>query len=392
MLKIKVKNKTKNKFKKKLLGVSLFIIVCLLIGFILGFFSARVSDKMIPSSENTSMLSIVLKNIYLIAIFIISFLVQIIIHEAGHLIFGLATGYTFISFRVGSLTIIKENEKLKFKRYNIPGTAGQCLMMPPKLKADKYPFVIYNFGGVLMNLILSGISILVLVLFKDIRFPLNIILLLLGLTGIIIALTNAIPFKISGIPNDAYNVKSILKDNKAKVGFYLQLRVNGLQSKGIRIKDMDYNLFKLSEDSDVSNPLNTGIKLMEYTWYLDNMDFENADGVLGSLVPYYKDLVPLFTYEINSERIFLELIGDCNKNLINRLYNKNLKKYVKTSKYMMSKIRLQMAYEAFYNEDKTKALEYYEKLKSLYNNFPNKGEAEMELMLADYIKDRIIDN
>ncbi|MDR7870781.1 MAG: hypothetical protein RIN55_07990 [Tissierellaceae bacterium] len=360
-----------------------------MLGFVLGFLSARVIDKMIPNSGNKSLFSGIFKDFFLIAIFIISYLVQIIIHEAGHLIFGLATGYTFVSFRVGSLTIIKEDGKYKFKKYNIPGTAGQCLMMPPELENDKYPFVIYNFGGVFMNLIASGISIISLILIKDIKFPLNTILLLFGLAGIVAALTNGIPFKISGLPNDAYNVKSMLKDDEAKTGFYLQLRVNGLLSKGIRIKDMDYNLFELKEGADVSNPLNTGIKLLEYTWYLDNMDFENATRVMDSLVPHINELVPLYTYEINSERIFLELIGECNKNLIDRLYNKNLKKYIKASKFMMSKIRLQMAYEAFYNEDKTKALEYYEKLKDLYDNFPIKGEAEMELMLGDWMKERI---
>lgn len=384
-----MKHKNKKKYMKKILKVVAFISVWLIFGFVLGFLSAKVVDKMIPTSVNKSLFSIIFRNVYQIAIFIISYLVQVIIHEAGHLIFGLATGYSFVSFRVGSLTIIKEEGKFTLKRYSIPGTAGQCLMMPPESKNNKYPFVIYNFGGVFMNLIASGISILSLILIEGIKYPFNIILLLFGLAGIVAALTNGIPFKISGIPNDAYNVKSILKDEDAKTGFYLQLRVNGLQSKGIRIRDMDYSLFQIKEGSDLSNPFNTGIKLMEYTWYLDNMDFENASRVLDSLVPHLNKLVHLYIYEINSERIFLELIGGCDKNLIDRLYSKNLKKYIQASKYMMSKIRLQMAYEAFYNEDKGKALEYYDKLRKLYNNFPIKGEAEMELMLGDLIKERI---
>lgn len=43
------------------------------------------------------------------------------------------TGYSFISFSVGSFTLIKEDKKLKHKKFNIPGTAGQCLIMPPAL-------------------------------------------------------------------------------------------------------------------------------------------------------------------------------------------------------------------------------------------------------------------
>ena len=47
--------------------------------------------------------------ISLISLFIAGYL-QIILHEAGHLLFGLATGYKFISFRIGKLTLIKEKE------------------------------------------------------------------------------------------------------------------------------------------------------------------------------------------------------------------------------------------------------------------------------------------
>ena len=39
-------------------------------------------------------------------------LIRIIVHEMGHLAFGLATGYKFSSFRIGSLMLKKENGKL----------------------------------------------------------------------------------------------------------------------------------------------------------------------------------------------------------------------------------------------------------------------------------------
>ena len=54
-----------------------------------------------------------------------------VVHETGHLVFGLLTGYKFVSFRIGSIMLIKESGKLRLKLYNIVGTGGQCLMMPP---------------------------------------------------------------------------------------------------------------------------------------------------------------------------------------------------------------------------------------------------------------------
>ncbi|MDR7857400.1 MAG: hypothetical protein RIN63_12490 [Tissierella sp.] len=325
----------------------------------------------------------------LLLIFFIGFLFHIIIHEAGHLIFGLITGYSFVSFRIGSFTVVKEDGKLKAKKFNIPGTAGQCLMMPPDLIDGKFPFVIYNFGGVIINFIVSTLSILSVIFIKNIIFPFNAILVLTGMAGIIAVLTNGIPLKIGGIVNDAYNVISMLKDEEAKRGFYLQLKVNGLQSKGMRIKDMDFSLFELQPDSDISNPLNTSIRLMEFNWHLDNMDFDNARKCINSFIPHFSKLIPLYRFEINCERIFLELIGECDKSFIDRLYDKQLKKYIKSAKYMISKKRLLMAYEYFYNENSDHALKHYEDLKKLSNSYPIRGEADMELMLGSWIKERI---
>ena len=45
--------------------------------------------------------------IFLIAVVLVSFCVLVIIHESGHMIFGLLTGYRFLSFRVFSFAIHK---------------------------------------------------------------------------------------------------------------------------------------------------------------------------------------------------------------------------------------------------------------------------------------------
>lgn len=368
-------------------GKVMFFVMGAVVGAIIGFISTTYLNDFMNDKVNRDSVFLELFSFFaLIFIFFIGFFIHIIIHEAGHLIFGLMTGYSFVSFRIGSLTLIKEDKKLKCKKFNIPGTAGQCLMMPPTLKDGKYPFVIYNFGGVIMNLIISIAGILVVIFVKGVVFPLNAILVLTSLGGIIAALTNGIPLKIGGIANDAYNVLSMLKDEEARKGFYLQLNIHGLQTQGTRIKDIPLEMFKLSENTDLCNPLNTAIKLMEYNYHLDNMDFDTAKQCIDSLVPYLDKIIPLFKNEINCERIFLELVGNCDKVFIDDLYDRNLKKYIKAAKFMVGKKRLIMAYEGFYNEDNEKALKYYEETKKLANKSPSKGDADMELMIVEWIK------
>ncbi|MBU3158229.1 hypothetical protein KPL37_00385 [Clostridium frigoris] len=367
------------------------------IGVAVGILSSKISNTYLEEFMNqhvkSSNIFVELLNFYIILlIFGLGFLIHIVIHEAGHLIFGLMTGYSFVSFRIGSITIIKENKKWKLKKFNIPGTAGQCLMMPPNLSNGKFPLVIYNLGGILMNLLSAMAGILIAVFAKGISFPIDAILIIFGAGGILIAITNGIPIKFLGVPNDAYNVLSMLKNKEARNAFYVQLRVNGLQSQGIRIKDMPLETFKLKENVDLCNPLNTAIRLIEYNWYLDNMDFNGAKQCIDSFIPYIDKVVSIFKFEINCERIFLELTTNCDKSFIDDLYDKNLKKYVKSAKFMLGKKRLLMAYEGFYNEDKIKAFKYYEETKQLAKIYPVRGEADMELMLTDWIKEKIIKN
>ena len=46
---------------------------------------------------------------------------QIVIHEAGHLLFGLVSGYRFVSFRIGSWMVYKREGKLHFGKYSLAG-------------------------------------------------------------------------------------------------------------------------------------------------------------------------------------------------------------------------------------------------------------------------------
>lgn len=123
---------------------------------------------------------------------------QIILHEAGHLLFGRLTGYKFISFRIGKLTLIKEKGKYKIKRFKVPGTLGQCLLLPPDVSPQQVPFVLYNLGGVFINLFSAILATVLLIVFDTIHPGLKLVLLLTAFIGLILALLNGIPMKVGG--------------------------------------------------------------------------------------------------------------------------------------------------------------------------------------------------
>lgn len=85
---------------------------------------------------------------------------QILLHEGGHLVCGLLSGYRFVSYRIGSWMVQRENGVLRVHRFSLAGTAGQCLMTPPDITNWKMPYKLYNAGGVLDNLMLAAQAML----------------------------------------------------------------------------------------------------------------------------------------------------------------------------------------------------------------------------------------
>ena len=129
-------------------------------------------------------------------------LIQIIIHEAGHLVFGLLTGYRFCSFRVFSLMWIRENGKIRLKRMSLAGTGGQCLMGPPELSDGKMPVMLYNFGGAILNLVSAALFLGLSFLCPPVSMV-RVFLWFLAVFGLGFALMNGLP-----LPAAVHEVKA----------------------------------------------------------------------------------------------------------------------------------------------------------------------------------------
>ena len=367
------------KDNKNIISIGCFILIMLCVGFLFGFLSGKVNNL---NFEET-----IFNMIVIMLIFIITFMLQIIFHEAGHLIFGLLSGYDFVSFRIGSITLIREDKKFKFKKFKIKGTAGQCLMMPKTDNYEEIKYVLYNLGGVLVNLIVTIISA-ILLLASDNNF-IDIILKFFITTGLICFITNGIPMKIGGIANDGYNIMAISKDKFIKYCFYLQLKVNGLLYEGIRIKDMPIEWFYVKEEADLNIPMVTAIRIMEANYYHDKLDFERAKTIYEDILKTTPNILKLYENEIKCELLFYEILNN-NIEKVNELYTKDLRNYIKLTECYVSRKRLMYAYNLIILKDKEKTdkiLEDFEKIKKTY---PAKGEIVSEEEVISLINKSLI--
>lgn len=226
-------------------------------------------DGLHSKFAETGMLETVGVSLLAILILLFSIFLQVLLHEGGHLVCGLATGYRFVSFRIFNLTFIRKDGKLCIKRFSLAGTGGQCLLTPPERPLEDIPTTLYNLGGVLANLLTAILAFLPLLTVDGLPYLLKFFLLMLSLIGILLAGMNGIPMKMGGIGNDADNMRLLLKDSKSKQALVTQLRINALVQEGMRPKDMPAEWFSQTEDINYKDALQVTIALMSASRLLD---------------------------------------------------------------------------------------------------------------------------
>ena len=377
----KKQENTKQKKDSKIGSTILQLLVGGLFGIVMGFVVSMITDKGDKEEEIEILL---FRFVLIIVSFLIGYFIQIIVHEAGHLLGGVLSGYQFVSFRIGSFTIIKEEEKFRLKKFTIQGTAGQCIMMPPDVEPERCPNRLYNVGGVLVNLLLSTIVLLTLFFIPMLEW-LKVFMVAFSATGYFIVLTNGIPMKISGIANDGYNLYMLNKNPVARRSFYISMKTIGLLSQGKRIKELPLEWFLVEEGADFTNHLTASMKINEGNWYMDYQQFDKTKECFQFLLRPEIHLIEVYKNELNCEVLFIEIITNGKKEIIEELYTKKLKQYIKATSCYVSRKRLMYAYYKLVEKDMEKTEKALQEFEKTTKTYPIKGEILMEQDLIKYI-------
>ena len=97
-------------------------------------------DGLHSKFAETGMLETVGVSLLAILILLFSIFLQVLLHEGGHLVCGLATGYRFVSFRIFNLTFIRKDGKYASSVSALPEReANACLPHPKGLLKISQP-------------------------------------------------------------------------------------------------------------------------------------------------------------------------------------------------------------------------------------------------------------
>jgi hypothetical protein len=319
---------------------------------------------------------LLLIGMFLIVVMIIfAVFLHIIIHEGGHLIFGLLSGYGFVSFRVLSFQLSKTPERYKIVRFKLAGTGGQCTLNPPGELGDDYPYKLYLAGGVIFNFCFSLIS-LIMYFFVSNQY-LELFLKISFFVGIYLGISNLIPIS-EPIQNDGYNLFKMSDEDKKYL--WVQLKVNALDIAGVGLCDMNQKFFEYNVP--ISSSMEAHIGLLVINRAECKKDFDQIEKASNDI--------------LNSDARIMKLIKDLCR--ISLLYKKiiededieNLYKETRAIRKSMSKypsvLRCEYAYELIVNKDESKGAVIKELFYKVMETYPSKTMVEYEnelIMLVD---------
>lgn len=372
---------TKKKDKKKItLGNIIMVLMFMILGGVCGVAIANFEES---SGEGilSDMPPFVFFACMIVVLYLVMFL-QIIIHEGGHLVFGLLSGYKFVSFRIMSFMWIKKGDHIEFKRYSLAGTGGQCLMAPPDLVDGKMPTLIYNLGGSLMNIIAAAVG------YVAYRATLGTlvsqILLYFVLVGVGFALVNGIPLKLGTVNNDGYNALMLRRDPAATRAFWIMLKTSELNSNEVRLCDMPEEWFELPTEEQMDNSLTSSIAVFRANRMVDQHRFEEANALMKSLLSGKNGIMGIYRCIMVNDRFFLELLNG-NAEEAKRLLNKGQRKFMKQMKQLPGIIRTEYAIAKLLDCDASAAGKVLERFERVAGTHPYECEIESERELIKLI-------
>lgn len=274
----------------------------------------------------------------------------------------------------------KTRGKIILKQMKVPGTAGQCLMLPPQ--SEKKPYVLYNLGGGLMN-ILVGLFCALFIPFSF-HVVLTTFLFSMFAVGMFVGISNLVPMIIGGVATDGHNLMSVWKNPLLVDSLYKQLRATDDFIHGKSPLDYTDEYCTIPQGTDENEPLNTFILELKAERYLELNQFEKAKEIYLKLYENEKTMgVYRFTAQINL--LILELFGERNEGMINKYYNDEMKKRVKANYTNISLILVELAIAKYIDHDEVAFAQSVQSLRQAYEKAPFPYEVEIAKKLLNQI-------
>ena len=311
----------------------------------------------------------VLEQVLLVALLLfllyVAMLLQIILHEAGHLVAGLLTGYRFGSFRVGGWMWLRTDGKLRCRRLSLLGTGGQCLM----------------------NLLTGALFLLLHGLLRGLP-AVSLFCAMLSATGFGFSLINGIPLRLGAINNDGCNARELGKDPEALRSLWVQLKITEQAARGGRLRDMPEAWFALPAWERMDNSMTAALAVFRVNWLMVRHQFVEAKSLIDEILERPNRVLGLHQGLLQCEQLFLALMAGEDQARIDAICNRGLQKFMRQMRRYPSVIRTGYAYASLRLRDSQLADRLLEQFQHCERTYPYQGDLEGERELLELVKVR----
>lgn len=250
--------------------------------------------------------------ILLLLILLVSTIIQVIIHEVGHLVCGLLTGYTFVSFHILGLSIYKKNGNMHI-HFSHNDVSGQTLLSPNFAESNSIPYFWYHAGGIVFNLVFSILFGCIAFLSDQSAF-MHTFFTFLAIIGLFLAISGSIPLSDISVSLDAYNIRLLKKSTDSKRAFWRMLKIEEALSRGNSYIELPKEWFQPLDKPDYNNNLICGYTLYKIYWLIENSNFTEAMSLCNEIIQKERVLQSIKNSAI-CEREFCNLLISINRQI-----------------------------------------------------------------------------
>lgn len=314
--------------------------------------------------------------------------IQGAIHEAGHLFFGLISGYTFGFYRVRGFAWIRQEGRIRFRRFSVAGTGGQCLMVPPEFGEKGIPYVLYNMGGILLNLLTAVLAVYACLVLGEKNWYRFIFLVLFAFNGVWMALVSAIPVRGKLVNSDGRNILECARNKEGMRAFWVQLKIAEYMAKDVRIKYMPEEWFRMTENATIQRAMPGIMAMYSVKRLMDEHRFEEAAEKIEGIEETAHSLSSLQRFLLTTDRVFCELVGSQKEDVLDRWNDRKNRSLAEKLENQISVMRTQYAYALLKEKNKKKAEKIRKTFEIGVRFYPFRAEVQGERELMDLAEQR----
>ena len=331
--------------------------------------------------SNESLPGLLLHLLVMFALLYASILIQVFLHEFGHTLFGLMSGYRLLSFRIGSAMLLRRKGKLRFGFFSVDGPFGQSRLLPPESDNAEYPCVLYFLGGVMLNLLTAAVFGVLFFLGTGYGL-LRIFYLFLALFGAVMALTGGIPMQVNGTDNDGRCAVLLHRWPEARNAFARQMMIAEQTANDIRLRDMPAEWFEMPSPEGMQDALVSSTAVLACKRLVDAHEFEKADRRIHALLNAETAISDTSRVTMRCDSYFCELVGERRPRVLASRLDSRQRKQMKVMRTNLTVLRTEYLDALLVNGDPKKAESFGRKLDrcGASSPYPVEAGAEQELL------------